>query len=38
MYEIRRSKPDYRRYHEKQQSSRVLLVCVYDTIAVEVTN
>ena len=38
MYEIRRSKPDDRRYHDKQESSKVLLVCVYDTIAVEVTN
>lgn len=31
-------KNDPRRQQDKQEPSRVLLVCVYDTIALEVTN
>lgn len=31
-------KQDLRRQQDKQEPSKVLLVCVYDTIALEVTN
>jgi hypothetical protein len=38
MNDIHHYKQDYRRYQDKQETSKVILVCVYDTIALEVTN
>ena len=33
-----KSKPNASRQQDKQEPSKVLLVCIYDTVAFEVTN